>query len=201
MTIDHIVWAVPDLDAGMALIQQLTTIRPTYGGVHPGRGTHNAILPLSRGIYLEIIAPANSQSHCWMDIHMIQEPEVVRWAWKATELEDKVRLLESSGINIGPIFGGRRIMKDGTVLKWDLTDPDAFKSDKIIPFLIDWKNGPHPTTDLETPCDLLDVKMTHPEPVKIDHIFTQLNAETDITRGPEPTLNVFIDSPIGIVEL
>jgi hypothetical protein len=51
--IDHVMICVPDLEQGMAAYRRMGfTVEP--GGVHPGRGTHNAIA-FHREDYIEVL--------------------------------------------------------------------------------------------------------------------------------------------------
>ena len=57
LAIDHLVYAVPDLAAAVADIEERTGVAPVPGGAHVGRGTYNALLGLGGLTYLEIIGP------------------------------------------------------------------------------------------------------------------------------------------------
>ena len=59
--LDHLMYAVPDLELGMQQIHELTGIKPVMGGSHPGVGTRNALLSFSADQYLEIIAQSGAR--------------------------------------------------------------------------------------------------------------------------------------------
>lgn len=145
--VDHLVYACSDLEDGIARMQRLTGVRAARGGRHPAHGTHNALLSLGNGAYLEIIAPdptrrnaatptifgldqsANMDTLVAFAVHPTP-------AIKGSTFELIAQSLRLAGCDIGPIGPGRRRAPDGRCLTWRFTSP--FHAKQAQPFVIDW---------------------------------------------------------------
>jgi len=55
--VDHLVYAVPDLDAAVSDLERRLGVRAAPGGQHPGRGTSNALIAPGPDSYLALPAP------------------------------------------------------------------------------------------------------------------------------------------------
>jgi Glyoxalase-like domain len=53
----HLIFGVPVLEDGVRQLETRWGVRAQPGGHHRGLGTHNALLGLGEGAYLELIAP------------------------------------------------------------------------------------------------------------------------------------------------
>ena len=57
LQLDHIVVASLTLEEGVAHVERRLGVIVPPGGEHPSMGTHNHVMRLGDGIYLEIISP------------------------------------------------------------------------------------------------------------------------------------------------
>ena len=203
-SIDHIVYAVPDLEVAINDLENRLGVRPTFGGYHLTQGTKNALLNLGNQCYLELLAVDQENKDVtaprWMGIDLIEQPRITRWALKSTELERDARILNNYDRHLGKIHSGQRKRSDGELLRWRMTLPTASPVVDLLPFMTDWQNSEaHPTDQLAEDCTLVSILFTHPQPNHILPIFEQLGINLDITQGSDIRIQIKVRGPKGIV--
>jgi hypothetical protein len=192
MTLDHLVYATPDLDASVRHIAELTGVWPVEGGSHPGLGTRNHLLGLGELRYLEIIGPDPDQpgpeAPRPFGIDELTEPRLAAWAVRAADIEARVARARTLGYDPGPIEPLARRAPDGEVLRWRLTLP----YDTVVPFLIDWGRTPHPARHLPN-VPLTAFEAAHPEPETVRHQLSALGVDLNVRKGA-PGLTAVVGS-------
>src|SRR6266849_6482424 len=106
LSLDHIILGCKDLDGGIAFVEEHTGVRAVVGGVHPGRGTANALLSLGERHYLEIMAPdpkANtvqpSAVHQVTVLKGITTPRLINWAAHPGDIDSGIAILGHAGLS------------------------------------------------------------------------------------------------------
>jgi hypothetical protein len=162
--LDHILLGCSDLDYGIDFVEKNTGVRAAFGGVHPGRGTRNALLSLGEKHYLEIIAPDPKQSHApdHYGLHKLSEPRLVGWAVHPGDLTQFASHLREGDFEFeGPTPGSRK-RPDGRLLQWKTLN---LKDDLggLLPFFIEWSADTiHPSVDSPGGCKI--VRFTYAGP-------------------------------------
>ncbi|HEY6943605.1 MAG TPA: VOC family protein [Candidatus Acidoferrum sp.] len=188
--LDHILLGCSDLDRGIAFVEERTGVRPSFGGVHPGRGTQNALLSLGTRRYLEIIAPDPKQSTVqqYSVIRQLKKPRLIGWAAHPRDMQSLAAKLAQSGIQVeGPTPGSRQ-RPDGRVLRWKAL---RLKDDHggLLPFFIEWSaDSVHPSVDAPKGCSLVHFQAVAREPGSLAKMTALLGLDLAITKGEEPLL-------------
>ena len=201
--LDHIILGMDDLDRGVAWMEERTGVRAIFGGIHPGRGTRNALLSLGPRCYLEIIAPDPQQSSlAWFtQIRSMKEPKLLTWAAHTSDLAALARNAMAAGFPIDGPHDGARTRPDGKVLRWQIF---RLRDDwgGLLPFFIEWgRESVHPSTDAPAGCQLGCLQLESPNPQELAHACQSLSVEASVERGDKPGLRAHILSPRGNVEL
>ena len=201
--LDHIILGIDDLDRGIAWVEQRTGVRAIFGGVHPGRGTRNALLALGPSCYLEIIAPDPQQSSpTWFSqILTMPDPRLIAWAVHTSSLTALARTAICAGFPIDGPHDGARSRPDGKTLSWRLFH---LRDDRggLLPFFIEWgRDSLHPAADAPPGCTLESLILQSPDAQDLAGAYQSLAVGVIIEPGAKPLMLARITSPRGEVDL
>jgi hypothetical protein len=202
--VDHLVYAVPDLAAGVAAIAALLGVAPSPGGPHPGLGTRNYLVSLGESCYLEIIGPDPAQPAPArprpFGLDRLTGGRLVSWAIHDAELDRRVAAAKAKGFDPGPILPMSRQSPAG-LIEWRLTLRPEPGGDGLVPFVIDWGKTPSPAATSVKGCTLHALRAEHPDPRGVQAMLSALGVELDVARGAAPLLMARIATPRGEVDL
>jgi hypothetical protein len=116
-------------------------------------------------------------------------------------IENQARQAKAAGVDLGPALRLSRQQPDGTMLNWALTYREEMLGDGLVPFLIAWDPGPHPSETSPQGCRLASLRAEHPHPDRISAMLSALGTDIAVTRAERPALIATIESPRGIVAL
>ncbi len=208
MLIDHLVYAVPDLRAAVADVEERLGVRAHDGGRHTGLGTHNALLALGPATYLEIIAadpgqpePARPRP---FGIDGITRSELAGWALACEDIDATVIRARRHGYDPGEATDGQRTGPTGTALHWRMTSSAA--ADGLVPFLISWGDTEHPASSAPGGLTLEAFHLEHPDPASVAAKLAALGADVlgagvEIRPAASAALAARLSGPNGSVVL
>ena len=211
-TLDHLVYATPDLARSVAEFRDATGVEPAAGGRHLGRGTRNYLVGLAHpdgaasNSYLEIIGPdpehpPESGVVPPFGVADLREPRLVTWAVHPGDVTEAARATAAAGADLGPVLPMSRRTPDGRLLQWRLATSWPAPLDGIVPFLIDWGDTPHPASDPDLPSVILDSLVgTHPNPPAVQAVLGSLGVRLQLDAGPVG-LTAVLRTPRGAVQL
>lgn len=199
--LDHILLGCSDLGSGIAFAEERLGVRAAFGGVHPGRGTQNALLSLGTRHYLEIIAPDPKQAGAKLpqtlelqrrNLLELSTPRLTGWAAHPGSLDQYAARLRSAGIAfVGPWAGSRK-RPDGRFLHWKaliLADDHG----GVLPFFIEWSgDSVHPSTDAPGGARLVQFSIGGPSAADLAKICKSLDIDIRVSHSEKPQLHAKI---------
>jgi hypothetical protein len=202
--LDHLLWATPALEKGMAQLDTQTGVRPEVGGTHPGFGTRNALLSLGEGVYLEVIAPDPAQDLTdtrGKTLATLRAPKLLTFAVRTQNIGDAHQRVRAAGVKTpGPIRMSRR-RPQGRDLSWQVLRLEDHTFGDAVPFFIDWGDSQHPSEVTPTGCSLLEFEVGHPQHTPLSELFKVLDIDVPVVATPEPQLYALLETPNGHIRL
>jgi catechol 2,3-dioxygenase-like lactoylglutathione lyase family enzyme len=166
--IDHVVIGAATLEQGAEWVERHLGVRPGKGGVHEGAGTHNLLLGLGPGCYLEVIAPDPDQPDPGHPrLFDLDDPG------QRTSLQAEPRLiayvartpaLAPLADRLGPRGGEVRAMRRGSLAWRMLLPPQRQDLGNLIPPMIQWDGDGRGPRLPDSKVRLGAIHAEHPEP-------------------------------------
>jgi hypothetical protein len=121
------------------------------GGMHPGFGTRNFVLPIANGVYLEVVAaldhPAADKAPFGQAVKARAEAGGgwLAWVVAVDDIAPVEARLGRSAVN------GHRRRPDGVELNWRQLGVLDLLDDPALPFFIQWRSaaGLHPAASVD----------------------------------------------------
>jgi hypothetical protein len=202
-TIDHLVVTAPTLDAGVAHVAACLGVDLDPGGQHPVMGTHNRLLSLGPGCYLEVIAPdpslpAPARPRWFRMDEREGTPRLTNWVLRTGDLD--------TALSVAPDGAGQATALTRGDLAWRIGIPadGRLPFDDLFPALIEWQGIRHPSLALpDRGCRLTGLDLTHPDTAAIDRALAPFRPLPDIRviPGDAPRLTARIETPAGMFTL
>lgn len=194
--LDHIAIGCTDLANGVAWAEAKLGVPFEKGGKHALFGTHNRLLGLADGLYLEVIAknPATPVTRpTWFDLdNFTGPPRLANWICRSDDVEKDQTIT-------GPPVA---LSRDD--LHWQLTVPDdgSLPMQGGYPSLLKWGDGVTPPSGSlpQSGVRLTRWQVSHP---KADWLRDAISLDTDIVQfqvGPVGFKATF-ETPNGTVTL
>ena len=219
LQLDHLVIAARTLEEGASFIAAKLGVETSEGGPHPLMRTHNRLLNLWGGAYLEVIAidPAAAAAtdsqrprlFALDDPALLKRletgPQLVHWVARAERPRLLTRWQAQYPDRIAPVVA----MSRGTN-SWNLTVPEdgSFPAwqgsgDGLLPSLIQWDTARHPSASLpETGIAVKSLTGFHPRAHSLLEQMAWLGAShlmnVEVTQGA-PVLVAEFELPDGSI--
>ncbi|MDB5620880.1 VOC family protein [Tardiphaga sp.] len=203
--LDHITVAALTLEQGVAHVRDALNVEMPFGGSHPLMGTHNCLMQLGDGVFLEVIAPdpaVTPQRKRWfglddpaMRARLEHSPQLITWVARVPDLG---RAHDGAAGEVLNVTRGE--------LSWLIAVPrdGSMPFEGAYPTLIEWPAGPHPSVRMaDLDCRLERFAISHPDGARLSLALGSIVTDERIvvSTGDTVRLRASIRTPDGLREL
>jgi len=205
--LDHLTVAALTLEQGVAHVRRSLGVVMPPGGSHSLMGTHNCLMQLGDGMFLEIIAPdpaVTPQRPRWFSLddpqtraRLADSPQLISWVVRVPDLSKALD-------EVDEVVGEAVRVARGS-LTWLISVPanGSMPFDGAFPTLIEWPVGSHPASHMaDLGCRLEHLAAEHPESARLTEALAPIFCDDRVTISSGMTrLRAIIKTPNGRREL
>lgn len=198
LVLDHLAVSGETLDEATAHVEQALGVAMQPGGEHAVFHTHNTLMGLENGLYLEAIAinpeaPRPTRPR-WFDLDRFTgPPRLTNWICRCDDLDAAVAVLKGTGASVDLQRGE---------LRWRMAVPDngQLPFDNCHPALIQWQTSDHPAGKLApTGCTLQRLIVSHPQAADLrSALGAHLSDDRLVFLEGPAALRAEFDTPHGV---
>jgi hypothetical protein len=203
--LDHLTVAALTLEQGIVHIRRALGVTIPPGGAHPLMGTHNHLMQLGDGIFLELIAPdpaVTPQRTRWfglddpgMRARLQNSPQLINWV---------VRIPDLGRAPDGAVSEAVRVTRGELSWLISVARDGSMPFDGAYPTLIEWPPGPHPSSRMaDLGCRFEQLRMVHPEAARLSNAINSVihDDRIAVSTGDAVQIRATIRTPGGPREL
>ena len=200
LALDHLAVVCRSLEEGTSYVEAVLGVEMSPGGQHPHMGTHNALLSLGPGAYLEVIAidpdappPAHPR---WFNLDAYDgPPRIMNWICATDDLD--------AALDGAPDGSGEPMELSRGDMHWAMAVPEdgVLPFDGAMPALIEWESDMHPNRRLpDHGVRLARLDVFHPRADALLDAFPALFnlGQVSVREGPEMRLIASVSTPEGM---
>lgn len=200
LKLDHLVVVARTVEEGATYVEAVLGTRLSPGGKHPHMGTHNLLMSLGPGCFLEVIAidpdaRAPERPRWFAMDEFDRAPRMTHWVCRTDDLD--------ASVEAAPAGIGQPLELSRGDMSWAMAIPDngRLPFDAAMPALMEWDaSSPHPSDRLpDQGLRLSRLDVFHPEADALSSAFPALSALDDVAvrSGPEKRLIATISTNEG----
>ncbi|MEL7013557.1 MAG: VOC family protein [Pseudomonadota bacterium] len=197
LELDHLAVTAETLEDGREAIETALGVPLQPGGQHAHFGTHNMLLGLEDGLYLEVIAvdpdaPKLDYAR-WFDLDRFEGfARLTTWICRSDDLNAHVASQPKSGRPVALTRGD---------LKWRMAVPEngQLPYDHSYPAVMQWDSAGHPAARLApSGCRLKRLVVSHPEADALRQDLHTLDDARVVFEQGDAALRAEFDTPFGL---
>jgi hypothetical protein len=197
---DHLIVGVDDLARAVPGIERFLGVTLSGGGKHLMMGTHNRLLRLDAGAYIEFLAidPEGTRPDRprWVGLdepevraRLAEGPRLLTWSARVDTTE-----LPDLPLDIGPF---ERFQRGDFAWQLTVRGDGRLTADGLAPSLIRWE-GAHPVERLpDAGVTLESLELEHPRAAEVQRQLDLLGLPFRCTEAPAPRIAAVLKTPAG----